>query len=117
MSYTNAQIARMYHAFNMGRQEIAGDDMPAPPWAYLPRSMRELSMDAVERIRRGVVVTAEDHHEIWFTSMTARGYVWGRDKDHERKTHPALLHWGDLPEQYRTAARMFVHIVSGLLDE
>lgn len=117
MSYTNTQIAQMYHAFNMGRQAVAGDPMPAPPWEHLPEGMRELSMDAVERIRQGVVTTAENHHEIWFTGMTIRGYVWGRDKDHEQKTHPALLHWDELPERYRMTARMFVHIVQGLLAE
>lgn len=115
--YTDAEIARMYHAFNMGRQAVAGDDMPAPPWEYLPRSSRAVSIDAVARIRRGAVTTAEEHHENWFDYMHARGYTWGPDKDHEKLTHPAILHWQILPERYRTAARMFVLIVQGLLAE
>ena len=105
----------MYHAFNLGHQAVAGDDMPAQPWPYLPRSSREVTVAAVARIRHGGVTTARQHHEHWYRTMTGRGYTWGERKDHERKTHPAMLPWKQLPERYREKARMFVLITRGLL--
>lgn len=116
MAHSDVEIAQMYHAFNLGHQAVAGDDMPAPPWHSLPRSSREVAIRAVGRIRHGAVTTPAEHHEHWYDTMRARGYTWGAEKDHERKTHPALLHWGELPELYRTKARMFVVIVQGLLE-
>lgn len=105
----------MYHAFNLGHQAVAGDDMPAQPWHYLPRSSRAVCIDAVRRVRHGAVTTARQHHEHWYRTMKAHGYEWGPEKDPEKPTHPALLHWRDLPEVYREKARMFMVITRELL--
>lgn len=53
----------------------------------LPKELTELT----ERI-------AENVHEVWAASRIAEGWVWGENRDNEKKTTPCLVPYDELPE-------------------
>lgn len=46
--------------------------------------------------------------------MRADGWTYGEVKDAERKTHPTLVPFGDLPAGQQQKDRLFVAIVAAL---
>lgn len=41
---------------------------------------------------------AENVHEVWAASRLAEGWVWGENRDNEKKTTPCLVPYEQLPE-------------------
>jgi hypothetical protein len=44
---------------------------------------------------------AELEHERWMKEKLDNGYSRGPERDEERRTHPDLVPWSDLPEESR----------------
>lgn len=60
---------------------------------------------------------AENAHDNWAAQRLQDGWTWGSSRDDEKKTHPMLVAYGELPEsekQYdrRTAMETLKAIVS-----
>lgn len=45
--------------------------------------------------------TPEDNHMEWVREKIKQGYTWGNKLDVEKKTHPSLLYFEDLPKVER----------------
>ena len=43
-------------------------------------------------------ITPEENHNNWMKAKTAQGWVYGEVKDFDKKTHPDLVAFDDLPE-------------------
>jgi hypothetical protein len=50
---------------------------------------------------------ARMEHERWLAERRGTGWTLG-PKDHQKKTHPQLVSWKDLPEEAREGNRRFV---------
>ena len=42
---------------------------------------------------------ARNVHEVWAESRISKGWVYGEQRDDEKKTHPCLVPYEDLPEE------------------
>jgi hypothetical protein len=65
----------------------------------------EINDDQLESLMNGVMfqlvnpdVTSEESHENWIRSKYAQGWVYGPVKDFDKKTHPDIVPYDDLPE-------------------
>lgn len=60
----------------------------------LPKEMSEL----VEEMAKNV-------HEVWAESRIKQGWTYGAERNDERKTHPCLVPYEELPEEEKTYDR------------
>ena len=56
----------------------------------LPKELDEL----IERMARNV-------HEVWAQGRMAEGWTYGEERDDQRKTHPCLVPYEELPDAER----------------
>jgi RyR domain-containing protein len=102
-------IARVCHEANRALQMIAGDPSPSPAWEDAPVWQRKASVDSVRSIQAGA--TPESLHESWRALRLAEGWVYGEVKDPEKKTHPCLVPYEELPQDQQLKDRVFCVIV------
>ena len=107
-------IARVVHAANRELQIVQGDPVPSPPWDEAPDYQAKQATAGVQEVIRNPELTAEQSHELWVTRMRADGWTYGEVKDPERKTHPALLPFAELPAEQQLKDRLFIAIVRAL---
>ena len=111
---TAEDIARVVHAANRELQIVQGDPVPSPPWDEAPDYQVGQATAGVAAVLRDPDLTAEQSHELWALRMRADGWVWGEVKDQDRKTHPTLLPFADLPVEQQLKDRLFIAIVRAL---
>lgn len=111
---TAEDIARVVHAANRELQIVQGDPVPSPPWDEAPDYQARQATAGVQEVIRNPELTAERSHELWCERMRAEGWVRGDVKDPERKTHPTLLPFDELPAEQQLKDRLFIAIVRAL---
>jgi hypothetical protein len=109
------RIAWTAHEANRAVQAQNGDDMPSLPWICEPRSLRRTAVAGVRRVLTGL--TPEQNHEHWLADKLAQGWSYGNIKDPEKKTHPCMVPWADLPASEKRKARLFHAIVLALSED
>ncbi len=114
---TAEDIARVVHAANRELQIIQGDPAPSPPWDEAPDYQVREATAGVKEVIRDPDLTAEQSHELWCDRMRADRWTYGTTKDFERKTHPTLLPFGELPTEQQLKDRLFIAIVRALAPQ
>lgn len=135
-------IARAMHERYLRERSDLGES-PAEnptlvPWAELPESLREsnrsfargieekLPLVGWELVEQGgraplvvepaeVELLAPQEHERWRRDLEADGWRFGPDRDPERRLHPMLVGWEELPAAEREKDRRAVEEIPGLL--
>lgn len=77
-------------------------------------------LDGIAYMDANPNITPEENHNNWMKAKTAQGWVYGEVKDFEKKTHPDLVPFEDLPEveQRKDINDAVIHkIASELWDE
>lgn len=93
---------------------IAIDDSSvktAPPWDDLATTEEHRAS-----VRKGVVAalagnTPEQSHESWFAEKLANGWTYGPAKDPEKRQHPCMVPYADLPAAQRAKDMLFISSV------
>lgn len=112
-AYSDAEVARVIHAANAEMQAVLGHDVISTPWFWEPLSARRVVVEGVLATRTGLL-TAEANHAVWLVSKELAGWSRGPEKDPEKKTHPAMVPWEELPAANRDQAEIFVAIVRAM---
>ena len=60
--------------------------------------------------------TAIDSHENWLKTKTEQGWKHGMIKDAEKKTHPCMVPFSDLPREQRVKDYLFRATVKTVLE-
>jgi hypothetical protein len=107
--YTIPEIARVAHEANRAMQFVQNDACPSQPWDAENEFVQELSCNGVRMIRMGY--SAEEMHNEWCEEHKAAGWTYGPVKDAERKTHPCLVPYKDLPPTQRHKTELMRAIV------
>lgn len=105
------QIARVCHAANSAYCEAVGDPV-LPHWDNLEESYRQSTRAGVSGVITGN--GPRQSHEGWITERTAQGWVHGPVLDREKKIHPCLVPYDELPEAQRVKDHLFGAIVRTL---
>lgn len=58
--------------------------------------------------------TPKHQHEAWLADKLADGWVYGRVKDQDKKTHPCLVSYESLPQTQQIKDHVFRAIVKSL---
>lgn len=91
---------------------ITHGDMSQSPWETAPPNIRASAIDGVKLALGGA--TPEQQHENWLKFKIGDGWVFGPVKDAEKKAHPCLVPYGELPEMQRQKDVLYVGVVRGM---
>ena len=108
------EIAGVCHAANREITAIVGDVPVQEPWASVSADMQFSAVKGVEFALANPNATPEAQHEAWCDERRAQGWAYGPTKDVEKKLHPALKPYAELPEGTRRKDAVFRAIVGAL---
>lgn len=116
MPYTATQIAHVCHAANRALQIEQNDPtIPVSPrWDKLDEETRQSAIQGVQNILDGKVTTPEQSHIEWMRFKHNHGWKLGPVKDEDKREHPLLVSYIELPVAQRIKDALFFAIVQAL---
>lgn len=107
------QIARVVHEANRGYCQSIGD-FSQVEWERAPEWQRESAIKGVQSVLYGSATSPEDQHRLWCDEKTRTGWTFGHIKDAEKKTHPCLVPYDQLPIEQQRKDHLFRAVVEAL---
>lgn len=108
-------IARIAHEINRAYCEAIGDTSQVP-WEEAKYWQKSSAVVGVHFVRDNPDSTPEQCHENWVAEKIEDGWVYGPEKDEEKKEHPCLKPYDELPQAQRVKDHLFRTVVK-LLSE
>jgi hypothetical protein len=110
----DTQIAEVCHEVNRAYCQAIGDNSQ-PEWIHAPEWQRVSAIGGVNaHIGSGLEMTPEGSHESWMKQKIADGWKHGPVKDAEKKEHPCMVSYSELPVEQRTKDYLFRAVVHTL---
>ena len=66
---------------------------------YIPQPIDTNGVALPDELMQLVEKMAKNVHEVWAETRSAQGWTYGEERDDEKKTHPCLIAYEDLPEE------------------
>jgi len=109
------QIAEMCHQVNKAWCKITGDDSQVD-WDLAPEWQKQSATEGVLFILANPNAKEDAQHNAWMASKIADGWVYGEVKDAEKKTHPCIVPFNELPWEQQMKDKLFCIIADSLAD-
>jgi len=109
-----AAIARICHEANRAYCHTLGDNSQVS-WDEAPANIQQSAVNGVSFIINNPAAPPSAAHESWLAFKTADGWVHGTVKDSEKKTHPCMMPYEELPVEQRRKDILFGAIVRAML--
>jgi hypothetical protein len=103
-------IARLCHEVNKAYCESIGDHSQVS-WEEAPEWQQNSAIDGVMFIKASPDTTPEDSHKNWLAHKVKDGWVYGPVKDVEKKEHPCMVPYEELPLEQRVKDYLFRAVV------
>jgi hypothetical protein len=100
--------ARAAHEANLAYCYAIGDTSQLP-WEVAPGWQKDSARKGVRVALAGA--TPEQSHESWLAEKRATGWVYGPVKDVEKKEHPCMVPYAELPEAQRRKDALYLSVV------
>lgn len=99
------KIAELCHEVNRAFCISMGDDSQSK-WKNAPDWQKQ---SAIEGVKYHIYneTTPADSHISWMKQKQEDGWTYGVVKDPEKKTHPCMVPYGDLPKEQRSKDYLF----------
>lgn len=110
----NEQIARV--AYEAVRAYAATISESMPSWEQAPGWMKASSINGVEFMLAMPEAAAADVHDEWCDHKRAAGWQYGTRKDPDKKTHPCLVPFHELPLEEQAKDKIFAAVVKAFID-
>lgn len=105
-----AAVAAACHAANAAYCRSLGDDSQMP-WGEAPENIQASVLAGVEFHLANPDAGDAASHENWLAFKEADGWVFGEVKDLEKKTHPCMVPFDELPKEQQFKDALFRTIV------
>lgn len=113
---TVESIARVCHEIN--RQYCASlGDYSQQPWDAAPAWQRASVLAGVEMHLNNPDATPEDSHKSWMAVKEAEGWVYGPEKDADKRTHPCMAPYSELSQEQRSKDFIFRGTIHAIAHE
>lgn len=106
-------IAKVCHQANKAWCESRGD-FSQKDWSDAPEWQRDSVINGVKFRLANPEAGPDAQHNAWSAEKVSQGWVYGEVKDAEKKTHPCLVPFDQLPEFQQKKDRLFSAIVDVL---
>src|SRR5687767_13476949 len=107
------KIAEICHEVNRGLCLGLGDDSQ-PRWEDAPDWQKNSAMDGVAAILEGKIQNPEDSHDSWAQQKYRDGWQYGPIKNPDKKEHPCLVPFHELPADQQLKDALFLTVVEYL---
>lgn len=113
MPYSNDQVELIAIACHMANRAYctALGDMTQGTWGAAPEWQKDSARAGVRAALDNPNATPEDSHKGWMAQKLSEGWVYGPVKDVEKKQHPCIKPYAELPEAQRLKDDMFLATV------
>lgn len=108
------QIAKTCHEANRAYCRSNGDDSQ-PAWEDAPDWQKESAMDGVRNVIDHPDQTPASNHWNWMQKKISDGWKYGKKKDPDKKEHPCLVAYEQLPKEEKVKDELFLSIVRSFL--
>lgn len=102
-------ICRIAHQVNKAYCEEIGD-VAYSDWEDAPEEYKESMRNGVAQALKADFDT-EELHQKWMEDRIAKGWVYGPEKDFEKKEHPCLVPYSEIPKEQRVKDSLFKAVV------
>jgi len=106
-------IAAVCHQANKAWCEINGDSSQEN-WREAEQWQRDSAIKGVEFRLENPDAGPDAQHNAWSAEKVSQGWVYGHVKDAEKKTHPCLVPFDQLPLFQQKKDKLFSAIVDAL---
>ena len=104
-------IARIVHEANRAYCESIGDYSQAP-WEHAEAWQKDAARIGVQFHLNFPDSSPRESHELWWACKLADGWTYGEQKDPEKKTHPCMVPYEELPPAQQFKDKLFATIVA-----
>jgi hypothetical protein len=104
------ETAKQCHTFNKLFCEYLGDNSQ-PTWEDAPDWQKDSAIDGVLFHFEKDDTLPSDSHDNWMKEKIKNGWVYGPEKDPERKTHPCIVPFDQLPKEQQFKDILFKAVV------
>ena len=111
-----SKIAKVAHEVNRALCQAFGDDSQVV-WEEAPEWQRSSAINNVEFHIAHPDAGPEHSHNSWMTDKLNSGWKWGPIKDAEKKEHPSICAYQQLPPHEKAKDYLFCAVVNALRDE
>lgn len=111
---TVEDIAQVCHEANKSYCETMEDGSQLP-WDEAPAWQKESIIAGVRNMIKDPTTRAEEGHALWLAMKQKEGWVYGEKKDVEKKEHPCLLPYDQLPPEQQAKDHLFRSICRALM--
>lgn len=105
-------VAKICHEANKSFYESLGD-YSQESWEHAPENIKQSAITGVEFHLTGKH-TPEESHNAWCEFKLDDGWKYGPEKDLDKKEHPCLVPYSELPEEQQIKDYLFSGIVNSL---
>jgi hypothetical protein len=106
-------IAKVCHEANKAFCEANGD-FSQRPWEEAEEWQRQAAIKGVAFRLANPDAPQSAQHDDWLNDKVANGWVYGATKDPEKKTHPCMVPYEQLPKFEQQKDALFQAIVDAL---
>jgi hypothetical protein len=106
-------IARVCHEANRAYCRTIGDDSQ-PAWQDAPEWQKSSALKGVQFVIDNPGAPPSASHESWLAEKRANGWKYGPVKNPEKKEHPCVAPYDELPEAQRKKDALFQAVVQAL---
>jgi hypothetical protein len=94
---------------------ISLGDVSQPKWEDAPGWQKDSAIHGVEAIVQNPNQPPSASHDNWLAEKQAAGWKCGPVKDPDKKEHPCIVPYNDLPVDQRMKDTIFLAVVKGVL--
>ena len=109
------EIARVTHEINRAYCLALGDDSQVA-WELSPEWQIKSAVNGVLFHLENPNAGPDASHESWAREKHADGWVYGEVKDAEKKEHPCMVPFSQLPKEQQAKDFLFRQVVHSLKD-
>ncbi len=109
------QIARICHETNAAFCRAIGDDSQKP-WDEAEDWQRQSAVRGVAYALSNPDAPASAQHEAWLEDKLRDGWKYGTVKDSDKKEHPCIVDYEDLPLEQRIKDHLFKGVVRAFVE-
>ena len=115
ITITVEQAARICHELNRIYCQTIGD-YSQPTWDTAPDWQRDSAINGVRFHLNNPGALPSHSHESWLAQKEIEGWVYGPVKDPEKKEHPCMVPYDELPLEQQVKDSLFSGTVKSLYD-